>query len=146
MKDQYNNFVVTSLFSPLSISATQYAVEVDLKDFNSATFAWVCGIEGGTLSGSLGWTLTITHADETSAGVAGSYSNVDETDILGATPSSGIVKTLSDPAHDDQTYTFGYVGGKRFVKLLISEVGTTTGMPQALLVIKGNSRIKPYVA
>jgi len=146
MKDLHSNIKPVSCLDPISISATQAAVEVDLAGFNSAEIIWLTGLEEGTLSGSLGWTLTVTHADDDGTGVAGSYSNVAAADVLGVTPASGVCVTLDDPAEDNTLYRFGYVGGKRFIKLLVSEVGTTTGMPQALLVIKGDPLDAPTVA
>ena len=145
MKDLYNNIAAAQVLAPVSISATQSAIEVDLKDCNSAVFLWSTGVEAGTLSGSLGWSLTMTHADDNGSGAAGTYANVASSDVQGAAPSSGVVVTLSDPAHDATLYKIGYVGGKRFVKLLITEIGTTTGMPQALLVLKGHLRDAPIV-
>lgn len=145
MKDLYNNIAAAQVLAPVSISATQSAIEVDLKDCNSAVFLWATGVEAGTLSGSLGWSLTMTHADDNGSGAAGTYANVASSDVQGVTPSSGVVVTLSDPAHDATLYKIGYVGGKRFVKLLITEIGTTTGMPQALLVLKGHLRDAPIV-
>lgn len=143
MKDLYSNIEAAQVLDPISISATQSAVEVDLIGFNSAVFFWLTGIEGGSLSGSLGWTLTMTHADDDGTGVAGSYSNVAAADVQGVTPSSGIVVTIDAADEDSTLYKIGYVGGKRFVKLLISEVGSTTGMPQALMVVKGNPENAP---
>lgn len=145
MKDLYNSIAESMLLAPVSISATQSAVKVDLKDCNSAVFYWLTGIEAGTLSGSLGWSLTMTHADDDGTGVAGSYANVAAADVQGVTPSNGVVVTIDDPAEDVTLYKIGYVGGKRFVKLLITEIGTTTGMPQALLVLKGHLRDAPIV-
>jgi hypothetical protein len=146
MKDLHSRIKPISALDPISISATQSAVEVDLAGFNSAEILWLTGLEGGTLSGALGWTLTVTHADDDGTGVAGSYANVAAADVLGVTPSSGICVTLDDPAEDNTLYRFGYVGGKRFIKLLISEVGSTTGMPQALVVIKGDPLDMPTSA
>ena len=145
MKDLYNNIAAAQVLAPVSISATQSAVEVDLKDCNSAVFYWLTGIEAGTLAANLGWSLTMTHADDDGTGIAGSYSNVAAGDVQGATPSSGVVVTLNDAADDVTLYKIGYIGGKRFVKLLITEIGSTTGMPQALLVLMGHLRDAPIV-
>lgn len=146
MKDLHSNIKPIGAFDPKDISATQTAVEIDLAGFDSAEILWYLGIEAGTLSGSLGWTLTVTHADDDGTGVAGSYSNVAAADVLGVTPSSGICITIDDPAEDSKLYRFGYVGGKRFIKLLISEVGSTTGCPMCLIVIKGDPLDKPTSA
>lgn len=145
-QDLYNHINAVQMLAPVSISATQTAIEIDLKDCRSVVFFWLTGTEAGTLSGSLGWTLTVTHADDDGTGVAGDYANVAAADVQGATPSSGVCFTLDDPAEDDTVYKLGYIGGKRFVKLLITEVGTTTGMPTALLAVKSHLRDVPVVS
>jgi hypothetical protein len=146
MKDLHSNIKPVGVFDPIDISATQAAVEVDLAGFNSAEILWYLGIEAGVLSAALGWTLTVTHADDDGTGVAGSYSNVAAADVLGVTPASGVCITIDDTDEDSKLYRFGYVGGKRFIKLLISEVGATTGMPQCLIVIKGDPQDAPTSA
>lgn len=145
MKDLYNNIAAAQVLAPVSISATQFAIEVDLKDCNSAVFLWATGVEAGTLAANLGWSLTMTHADDDGTGIAGSYANVSAADVQGVTPASGVVVTIDAAAEDETLYKIGYIGGKRFVKLLITEIGTTTGMPQALLVLKGHLRDAPIV-
>jgi len=146
MKDLHSNIKPVSVVDPISIAATQTAQEVDLAGFNSAEIIWMTGLEGGTLASTLGWSVTLTHADDDGTGVAGSYANVAAADVLGVTPASGVIFLVDDPAEDNKLYRCGYVGGKRFIKLLITEIGTTTGMPQALLVIKGDPLDAPTVA
>jgi hypothetical protein len=146
MKDLHSNIKPIQVLAPISISATQSALEVDLAGFGSAEILWLTGIEGGSLSGSLGWSVTLTHADDNGAGASGSYANVEAADVLGVTPSSGVVFLIDDPAEDEKLYRCGYVGGKRFIKLLITEIGSTSGMPQALVVIKGDPLDAPTSA
>ena len=146
MKDLYNNIAVSMDFEAQTITATQTAVEIDLAGCNSAVFLIAFGEEGGTLSGSLGWTVTMTHADDDGTGSAGDYANVEAKDVQGVTPSSGIIITLDAAAEDSTVYKVGYVGDKRFVKLLLSEVGTTTGIPVAILTIKSHLQDVPVVA
>ena len=146
MKDLYNNIAVSMDFEAQTISATQTAVEIDLAGCNSAVFAIAFGEEGGTLSGSLGWTVTMTHADDDGTGSAGDYANVEAKDVQGVTPSSGIIITLDAAAEDSTVYKVGYIGDKRFVKLLLSEVGTTAGIPVTILTIKSHLQDVPVVA
>ena len=146
MKDLYNHIALDDSFENQTISATQSAVEIDLAGCNSAVFAIVFGAEGGTLSGSLGWTVTMTHADDDGTGVAGDYANVEAKDVQGVTPSSGVIITLDDPAEDSTVYKVGYIGDKRFVKLLLTEVGSTTGIPVTILTIKSHLQDVPVVA
>ena len=146
MKDLYNHIALDDSFENQTISATQTAVEIDLAGCNSVVFAIVFGAEGGTLSESLGWTVTMTHADDDGTGVAGDYANVAAKDVQGVTPSSGVIITLDDAAEDSTVYKVGYVGDKRFVKLLLTEVGTTTGIPVTILTIKSHLQDVPVVS
>lgn len=140
MKDLYSNLALVHAVVPVvgGNGSAPAAVELDLAGFNSAVIAWLVGAEGSTLSTSNYWTLKLEHADQTTAGVAGSYSSVAAADVQGVTPASGIIATVDDPAEDNTLYKVGYVGGKRFIKLTIAETGTGPNLPQALLVIKGH--------
>lgn len=146
MKDLYNNIAVSMDFEARTVTATQTAVEIDLAGCNSAVFLVAFGQEAGTLSGSLGWTVTMTHADDDGTGVAGDYANVEAKDVQGVTPASGVVITLDAAAEDQMVYKIGYIGDKRFVKLLLTEVGSTTGIPVTILTVKGHLQDVPAVS
>jgi hypothetical protein len=145
MKDLYNNLAIAQSIAPVvgANGSAPAAVEIDLAGFNSALFLWLIGAEGSTLSGSNYWTLQMQHADDTGAGVAGSYANVAAADVQGVTPATGVVVTVDDPAEDNTVYKIGYVGGKRFVKFTTAETGTGPNLPQALLTIKGHALDTP---
>lgn len=143
MKDLYNNIEGKTANAIVPIvganSAAPAALEVDLAGFNSAVIFILVGLEGSTLSGSNFWTWKIEHADDSAVpGVAGSYSDVAAADIQGATPASGVVLTVDDPAEDSAVYKIGYIGGKRFIKITTAETGTGPNLPQAVLVVKGH--------
>ena len=146
MKDLYNNIIGSMDFENQTISATQTAVEIDLAGCNSAVFFFAFGAEGGTLSESLGWTVTMTHADDDGTGSAGDYASVAAKDVQGVTPDSGVIITLDDPAEDSTLYKVGYIGDKRFVKLLLTEVGSTTGIPVTILTVKSHLQDVPVVS
>lgn len=146
MKDLFSKILPTKVVAPIvgTNGAAPAAVsDIDLKGFNSAVLCWEVGLEAGTLSGSLYWTLKLEHADDDGTGVAGSYSNVAAADVLGVTPTSGICFTVDDPAEDETVLVLGYVGGKRFLKVTIAETGSTSGLPQSVLLIKGDPENAP---
>lgn len=139
MKDLYNNIKVVPVVSPISrANGNSDTVEVDLAGFNSAVIVWEMGAASG-LSDSDKWHITMTHADDNGSGSAGSYANVAAKDILGATPASGVVLTADDDTEwANSIHTIGYVGGKRFIKLVLAETGTGPTIVQGICVIKGN--------
>ena len=140
MRDLYSNIAVVSMLDPIvsGNGTAAGALVADLIGFNSAVFVWHVGLEGSTLSGSNYWTMTMEHADDTGAGVAGTYAAVAAKDVQGVTPATGVVATVNDPAEDNAIYKVGYLGGKRFVKITLAETGTGPDLPQSLLVIKGD--------
>jgi hypothetical protein len=145
MKDLYNNITLLSGHDPIQggDGTAPAAVAFDLIGYESAVFVWWVGLEGSTLSGTNYWNLKMEHADDNGSGAAGTYTNVAAADVQGATPASGIVVTVDDPAEDNKIYKIGYVGGKRFVRCTIAETGTGPNLPQALMVIKGHPALAP---
>lgn len=91
-----------------------------------------------TLSGTNKVTCLLQHADDDGTGSPGSYANVAAADVVGVTPSSGVVYTVDAAADADQVVQFGYVGTKRFVKLTLTPAGTiANGLPVSVQFLKG---------
>jgi len=147
MKDLYNHLTLVQAVAPVNVldATVPSAVEVDLANFNSAVIEVSCGAKGAGDTGTI--TLTLTHADDDGTGVAGSYANVATADMLGVTPSSGVILTLASGAVSAAAYKFGYVGGKRFIKLTLAEAGSNaTGTIMSLSVIKGHGLDVPAIS
>ena len=140
MKDLYSKLSIVQAVAPVNVldNTVPAAVEVDLANYNSALLAISCGAKGAGDTGTI--TLKLEHADESATpGTAGSYANVAAADVLGATPSSGIILTLSGGAVAAAVYKIGYVGGKRHIKLTLAEANAnSTGTIMAINVIKGH--------
>ena len=149
MKDLYNNLEVVSIIDPVTVtdSGAPAAVgDIDLAGFNSALIVYSVGTEAGTLSGTLYHTLKLEHADDDGTGSAGDYSAVAAADVLGVTPSNGIIFTIDDDTKDNAVYTCGYVGGKRFLKITAAETGATEGCPISVVLIKGHGLDVPAIS
>lgn len=140
MKDLYSNIALLSGHDPIVAGdgTAPAAVVFDLAGYDSAVFVYWVGLEGATLGTSNYWAVKMEHAPDNGAGAAGDYANVAAADVQGATPASGVVITVNAPTLDNAIYKIGYVGGKRFVRVTISETGTGPDLPQALMVIKGH--------
>ena len=117
MKDLHNNIDVVSVLNAVVVSATQTITDIDLAGFNSAELVFDIGLDAGSgLSGSNYLTFALQHSDDGTT-----YANVTEADVLGVTPSSGVILTIDATDEDETLYHFGYIGGKRYVQILIYE-------------------------
>ncbi len=146
MKDLHSNIKPVAVLHPVVVSATGNSGDIDLKGFNSAELIIDAGVDAGSgLSASHKLVFTLQHADDDGTGAAGSYADVAAGDVLGVTPSSGVVLTIDSTDEDDTLYRIGYVGGKRFIKLTWTETGTVS-MPMSVTLIKGHPHDAPTVA
>jgi len=148
MTDMDSKLVAVNAITPQTVTSGGGAVassDVDLQGFDGALISFAIGANGGdTLSGSNYFTLKLEHAADDGTGSAGSYSNVDSTEIVGATAASGVVVTVDDAAEDDAIYQLAYIGGERFIKVTITPTGTlTNGNPASVAVIKGAPSFRP---
>ena len=143
MKDLHSNIKPVSILHAVVVSATGNSGDIDLQGFNSAEFLVDAGVDAGTgLGASHNLVFTLTHADDNGSGAAGSYGNVAAADVLGVTSASGVVLTIDSTDEDNTLYRFGYVGGKRFVKLTWTETGTVS-MPMSISIVKGHAADGP---
>lgn len=142
MRDFHSTTDIVQAIAAQTVNTAGGAVnsgDIDLQGCNGAIVTVNFGANGGdTLSASNYFTVTIEHADDDGTGAADTYADCDSTDIIGATPASGVVITVDDAAEDAASYKVGYVGDKRFIKVTITPNGTlTNGNPVSSDVIKG---------
>lgn len=147
MKDTFNRFVAVQVVAPVLVldATVPAAVEVDLADFNSALILFNCNVKGAGDTGTI--TLKLEHADDSATpGVAGSYSDVAADDVLGVTPTSGVIFTLAAGAVAKAIYKCGYVRGKRHLRFTLAETGANaTGTILSVTVLKGHGLNVPAV-
>ena len=136
MKDLYNNLEVTSVLDPIAVSATATYTDIDLLGFNSACLLVHVGLDAGSgLSGSnklVG--VLYDSADGTT------YAVVETADMLDLTVTSGTILTIDAVGEDNTLYKFGYVGGKRYLQLILTETGTVS-VPIGIIIVKGNPEL-----
>lgn len=123
------------LIPPAVYSADNTPPAVDLQGVQSATILIMPGVGGITFSGSNRIEFVLTHSDDDST-----YTNVTAADLVGvASVTSGIVRSLI-AAHAAASATeIGYIGRKRYLKLLADFSGTHgVGTPIAAIVVTDN--------
>lgn len=140
MRDLHNNLSVVRVLDAATITADGAGdADVDLQGYNGCEMIVVVGASGDTLSGSVKISLELEESDDDTT-----YTDVADADILGATGAgSGQFALIDDPSEDDTVYSAGYIGDKRYLRLIVNVTGThTNGTPIGACAIRGHGRHK----
>lgn len=136
MRDIYRNILVTQHLNPVNSTATKTSTTIDLQGYDSVNVLFAIGLAGDTLSGSIYWTLKLTHSDADSSG----FEDVTLAD-LNNTAATVVVDSMSK---DETVYGFGYKGAKRYLRAVATPTGShSTGTPIGMLALRGNAAYKP---
>jgi hypothetical protein len=141
MRDLVNSLAAAVLIPAATYAADNTPSAVDLLGFEGAMIALHVGVGGITFDATNKVEFKLTHSDDDTTYVAVTDADVQGVDSVGA---GGIIKSLV-AAHAAADITkVGYIGGKRYLKLLADFSGTHgTGTPIAAEVIKGHARYWP---
>lgn len=140
MKDGHSGVLALVAIAADLLAADNTPPTIDLKGHESAEIVLAIGIGGITFSGSNKIEFKLTESDDDSA-----YNDVVDADLLGVTGvTTGIIKSLVAAHAAAAVYRFGYIGGKRYLKLLADFSGTHgTGTAIAAAVMVGRSHDQP---
>lgn len=140
MKDMHSGVKAVTAIAAATLAADNTPPAVDLQGFNAAEILLAIGAGGITFSGSNKIEFVLTHSDDDST-----YENVTVDDVLGVeSVTDGIVKALTAAHASAASYRLGYVGGKRYIKLLADFSGTHgTGTPIAAVALLGQPHDAP---
>lgn len=140
MKDMHSNIEVRHVFGPVVMTADNTPAAIDRQGYESAELVIGVGIGGITFDATDKVEFTLTHSDDDST-----YANVADVDMLGVSSiTGGIIKSLIAAHAAAAKYRFGYVGNKRYLKLLANFSGThVTGTPISVEWIFGNPSVAP---
>lgn len=141
MKDIHSDLTLVSVIGAAVLAADNTPAAVDLRGYNAAEVVLAIGIGGITFDATNKIEFKFTHSDDDVT-----YAAVEAKDVLGAASvgAGGIIKALTAAHAAAAAYRFGYVGGKRYLKLLADFSGTHgAGTPIAALVLKGYGYNQP---
>lgn len=140
MQDIHSSVSLATLIGAAVISADNTPVSIDLRGFDAAEVLLAIGAGGITFSGTNRIDFVLTHSDDDSV-----YVPVTTVDMLGVTVASGgIIKSLISAHAAAASYRFGYVGNRRFLRLLADFSGTHgAGTPIAAMAMRGAANVKP---
>ncbi|AWI85163.1 hypothetical protein CEW88_15555 [Alloyangia pacifica] len=141
MKDLHSGMTALVAIAAATLSDDNTPPTIDLQGYNAAEVVLAVGVGGITFTGANKVEFKLTHSDDDAT-----YEAVTAADVLGvdAVADGGIVKALTAEHAAAAAYRFGYVGGKRYLKLLADFSGTHgTGTPIAAVVLAGEGHDNP---
>jgi len=137
MRDLYHNIAVVQLMAPGDIEATDtYSSIVDLQDFEACDII----VNLGVCTGATGNTYVTPVLQESDSLLEADFSAVDSDDYLG-----GFSK-VDDVAKDNTIQRVGYVGSKRYLRVLMDVTSTMTNVPVSITAILSGARHNPPTA
>ena len=142
MQDLSNNIELGNSIINAVKTAAENGSGIDLQGFEEATAVVSVGAEGDTLSGSVYFEVSLEHSDDDST-----YTDCVQADIVNGTIDAGGIwlkldgSTGGDPDTAGGQWQVGYVGGKRYVRLVLAKTGShSTGTPISGLIVKSRPR------
>lgn len=124
-----NHDEATEKYPVIVIDPAVYAADttpaaIDMVDYQAATLLLTIGVGGITFSGTNKIEFALTHSDDNVT-----YVNVTDDDVIKdsfapASIANGIVRSLIAAHAAATVQKLGYIGGKRYVKLLADFSGT----------------------
>ncbi|WP_398483557.1 hypothetical protein [Tardiphaga sp.] len=139
MRDLVSNLGLRTAFIG-ALSADNTPVAIDLKGFDRAAILLHIGAGGITFNGTNKVEFVLTHSDDGTT-----FDPVTDGDVQGVTGvTGGIIKSLKTAHADADVTKIGYIGNRRYLKLLADFSGTHgTPTPMAALVALGGARDYP---
>ena len=142
MKDLSNSISPAVALAAAVRTAAANGTGVDLQGYESATVLVDVGAEGDTLSSSVFFEVSLEESDDNST-----FTDVEQAGIVDGTIASGGIflkldgTTGGDPDTTGGIFRVGYVGGKRYIRVVLAKTGThSNGTPLGAMVVKGHAR------
>ena len=140
MRDLTSDLKVIQVIGPETLLADNTPVAIDLLGFDSALLSIAIGVGGITFSGTNKIEFVVTHSEDGTT-----YDTVTDDDLIGVTGTTGgIVKALKTAHAAADVTKVGYIGNRRWLKVLADFGGTHgTGTPISVTAVLGNPRSAP---
>jgi hypothetical protein len=140
MRDLYSKVKSVVAIPAATYSADTTPTAIDRQGFESAMISLAIGAGGITFTTSNKIEFVLTHSDDGTT-----YTNVADADMKGVTGiTNGIILALTAAHATADVTDFGYIGAKRYLKLLADFSGTHgTGTPVSAVILFGSANINP---
>ena len=140
MRDLHSHIRTVVAIGAAVLAADNTPAAIDLRGYDSAEIDLSIGIGGITFDATNKIEYVLTQSDDDVT-----YTPVTDADLLGVSGTvNGIIKALKAAHAAPNAYRYGYIGGKRYIKLLADFSGTHgTGTPMAANIITGHPSRQP---
>lgn len=135
------NLEVTQIQAAAVTNSDTNCTSVDMKGYESLMFVVNVGASADTINGSNYIELEVEDSSDDST-----FSDCADADILDSVSATnnGTFGLIDAASEDEATFKVGYVGDKRYVRVVLSFTGThSTGTPISVDAIRGNAAVKP---
>lgn len=129
MRDLANNLSPALALSSAVQAATIKGNAVDMSGFNSVMFV----IATGAIASAGDFTPKLQESDTTTDG---DFTDVVAADLVGSLPASLTA---------DAVFKQGYIGSKKYVRVVLTKNGGTS-IAAGAIAVRGNARLRPLVA
>lgn len=118
-KDSYSNVAVAASLAPAVQAATLKGVTVDTAGFGTALMI----VNTGAIAGDGDYSIAMQESDTTTDG---DFADVAADDRIGAIPAT---------LEANKVYRQAYIGGKRYLRAVITKAGGTSVAASAVFVL-----------
>lgn len=132
-RDLYNNIKIVQSLAPATLTAVVDGAGVDTLGYESA----VMFLDVGTQAGDSG-TFKFQHSDDNST-----FADIPAAELLGEASATAGDPLVITTANDAAIYKRGYIGSKRYLRIVNSAETTAENIPVYAGVILGNPRHAP---
>ena len=137
MRDLYDNIAVLQLMAPVDIGANDtYSSIADLQDFEQCDII----VNLGVCTAATPNTYVTPTLQESDSLTEADFDSVDSDDYLG-----GLTK-VDDVAEDNTVQRVGYIGSKRYIRVLMNVTSTMSNVPVSITAILSGARHNPPTA
>lgn len=146
MRDLYSNLAFSVGIAAAANSADANGSNIDMQGYDSLMLIANVGVEGDTLGPSDDINLEVEHADDDGTGSPDTWSDVADADLLNSVTgaNTGTFAHIDADAEIPAMFATGYIGGKRWVRVVVNVTGThTNGTPLGITAIRGHAHNLP---
>lgn len=137
MRDLYHNITVVQLMAPVDITKNDtYSSIVDLQDFEQCDII----VNLGVCTGATGNTYVTPILQESDSLLEAGFATLDTGDYIG-----GLTK-VDDVAEGNTVQHVGYIGSKRYLRVLMDVTSTMTNVPVSITAVLSGARHNPPTA